>query len=204
MRVLFLQQTRSLSYATLRVILKSNNAMKKHPDGQYICYLPAPILKEMNIPLTESEVAFLRYIQQWKKKVVFVLNKSDIYRNSSELEEAILFIEENTRKLLNTDDVMLYPISARSALEAKLSASSDTGKEYSELSVSESHLKITRFYELEQFLYNFLDASTTTGMERIRLTLETPIAIAERLLSACETLVNQDCQYAKQDLTSAT
>ncbi|KAJ6335995.1 hypothetical protein OIU76_006893 [Salix suchowensis] len=235
MRVLFLQQTRSLSYATLRDS-EEQQRHEKHPDGQYICYLPAPILKEMNIvdtpgtnvilqrqqrlteefvphadlllfvfsadkPLTESEVAFLRYIQQWKKKVVFVLNKSDIYRNSSELEEAILFIEENTRKLLNTDDVMLYPMSA---LEAKLSASSDTGKEYSELSVSESHLKITRFYELEQFLYNFLDASTTTGMERIRLTLETPIAIAERLLSACETLVNQDCQYAKQDLTSAT
>ncbi|KAG5250604.1 transmembrane GTPase FZO [Salix suchowensis] len=218
MRVLFLQQTRSLSYATLRDS-EEQQRHEKHPDGQYICYLPAPILKEMNIvdtpgtnvilqrqqrlteefvphadlllfvfsadkPLTES--CFLRYIQQWKKKVVFVLNKSDIYRNSSELEEAILFIEENTRKLLNTDDVMLYPMSA---LEAKLSASSDTGKEYSELSVSESHLKITRFYELEQFLYNFLDASTTTGMERIRLTLETPIAIAERLLSACETLI---------------
>ncbi|KAB5568380.1 hypothetical protein DKX38_002173 [Salix brachista] len=170
---------------------------ERHPDGQCICYLPALILKEMNIvdtpgtnvilprqqrlteefvplqilllfvfsadkPLTESEVAFLRYIQQWKKKVVFVLNTSDIYRNSS---------EENTWKLLNTDDKILYPISARSALEAKLSASSDTG---------------------------------TIGMERIMLTLETPIVIAERLLSACETLVNQDCQYAKQDLTSAT
>ncbi|KAJ6306664.1 hypothetical protein OIU78_021892 [Salix suchowensis] len=234
---------------------------ERHPDGQYICYLPAPILKEgnpfrlivvidlismqftsplnMNIvdtpgtnvilqrqqrlteefvpradlllfvisadrPLTESEVAFLRYIQQWKKKVVFVLNKSDLYRNSSELEEAMLFIKENTRKLLKTDDVILYPISARSALEAKLSASPDLGKDYTELPVSKSHLKISRFYDLEQFLYSFLDASTTTGMERIRLKLETPIAIAERLLSACETLVKQDSQYAKQDLTFAT
>ncbi|KAI5597172.1 hypothetical protein BDE02_02G050200 [Populus trichocarpa] len=155
-------------------------------------------------PLTESEVAFLRYIQQWKKKVIFMLNKAGLYQNSSELEEAILFIKENTRKLLNTDDMILYPISARSALEAKLSASSHTGKEYSELLVSESHLKFTGFYELEQFLYSFLDVSTTTGMERTRLKLETPIVIAERLLSACETLVNQDCQYAKQDLTSAT
>ncbi|KAJ6681361.1 TRANSMEMBRANE GTPASE FZO [Salix koriyanagi] len=212
---------------------------ERHPDGQYICYLPAPILKEMNIvdtpgtnvilqrqqrlteefvpradlllfvisadrPLTESEVAFLRYTQQWKKKVVFVLNKSDLYRNSSELEEAMLFIKENTRKLLKTDDVILYPISARSALEAKLSASPDLGKDYTELPVSKSHLKISRFYDLEQFLYSFLDASTTTGMERIRLKLETPIAIAERLLSACETLVKQDSQYAKQDLTFAT
>ncbi|KAL9395848.1 hypothetical protein Peur_010101 [Populus x canadensis] len=133
-----------------------------------------------------------------------MLNKSDLYQNSSELEEAILFIKENTRKLLNTDDMILYPTSAQSALEAKLSASSHTGKEYSELLVSESHLKFTRFYELEQFLYSVLDASTTTGMERTRLKLETPIVIAERLLSACKTLVNQDCQYAKQDLTSAT
>ncbi|CAK7346601.1 unnamed protein product [Dovyalis caffra] len=222
---------------------KSNSeeqqSCERHPDGQYICYLAAPILKEMNIvdtpgtnvilqrqqrlteefvpradlllfvisadrPLTESEVAFLRYTQQWKKKVVFVLNKSDIYRNSSELEEAILFIKENTRKLLNTDDVILYPVSARSALEAKLSAASDIGKDCTELSASEHHLKITRFYEFEQFLYSFLDASTTTGMERIRLKLETPIAIAERLLSSCETRVKQDCQHAKQDLTTAT
>ncbi|KAI9399127.1 hypothetical protein POPTR_002G053332v4 [Populus trichocarpa] len=166
-------------------------------------------------PLTESEVAFLRYIQQWKKKVIFMLNKSGLYQNSSEESTFVYVIlcssrklycslRENTRKLLNTDDMILYPISARSALEAKLSASSHTGKEYSELLVSESHLKFTGFYELEQFLYSFLDVSTTTGMERTRLKLETPIVIAERLLSACETLVNQDCQYAKQDLTSAT
>ncbi|KAJ6685080.1 TRANSMEMBRANE GTPASE FZO [Salix purpurea] len=183
---------------------------ERHPDGQYICYLPAPILKEMNIVNTPGTNVILQRQQRLTEEFVpradlllFVFS-ADKPLTESELEEAILFIKENTRKLLNTDDVILYPISARSALEAKLSASSDTGKEYSELSVSESHLKITRFYELKQFLYSFLDASTTTGMERIRLTLETPIAIAERLLSACETLVNQDCQYAKQDLTSAT
>ncbi|PQQ16877.1 putative transmembrane GTPase FZO-like chloroplastic [Prunus yedoensis var. nudiflora] len=39
-------------------------------------------------------------------------------------------------------------------------------------------------------------------MERMKLKLETPIAIAEKLLSACETLVTQDCRYAKQDLAS--
>ncbi|KAJ6730762.1 TRANSMEMBRANE GTPASE FZO [Salix viminalis] len=183
---------------------------ERHPDGQYICYLLAPILKEMNIVDTPGTNVILQRQQRLTEEFVpradlllFVFS-ADKPLTESELEEAILFIKENTRKLLNTDDVILYPISARSALEAKLSASSDTGKEYSELSVSESHLKITRFYELEQFLYRFLDASTTTGMERIRLTLETPIAIAERLLSACETLVNQDCHYAKQDLTSAT
>ncbi|XP_050363096.1 probable transmembrane GTPase FZO-like, chloroplastic [Argentina anserina] len=209
---------------------------ERHPDGQYICYLPAPILKEMNVvdtpgtnvilqrqqrlteefvpradlllfvisadrPLTESEVTFLRYTQQWKKKVVFVLNKSDIYRNANELEEAMSFIRENTQKLLNTEHVTLFPVSARTALEAKL-ASSAFAKDYAKLSLSDSQWKSNNFYELENFLYSFLDGSTSTGMERMKLKLETPIAIAEKLLSACETLVTQDCRYAKQDLAS--
>ncbi|KAL5193201.1 putative transmembrane GTPase FZO-like, chloroplastic [Glycine soja] len=78
---------------------------ERHPDGQYICYIPAPILKERqqhlteefvpcvdlllfvifaDHPLTGSEIAFLRYSQQWKKKAVFVLNKADIYQNNHE------------------------------------------------------------------------------------------------------------------------
>ncbi|KAK2648293.1 hypothetical protein Ddye_015782 [Dipteronia dyeriana] len=211
---------------------------ERHPDGQYVCYIPSPILKEMNIvdtpgtnvilqrqqrlteefvpradlvlfvisadrPLTESEVLFLRYTQQWKKKVVFVLNKSDLYRDVLELEEAILFIKDNTQKLLNIENVIVYPVSARSALEAKLSASCTVGKDSRELSVNDSHWEINSFDKLENFLYSFLDGSTSTGMDRMKLKLETPIRIAERLLSSCETLVRQDCQHAKQDLTSA-
>ncbi|GLU03520.1 hypothetical protein SLE2022_207140 [Rubroshorea leprosula] len=211
---------------------------KRHPDGQLMCYLPAPILREMNIvdtpgtnvilqrqqrlteefvpradllifvisadrPLTESEVNFLRYSQQWRKKVVFVLNKADLYQDSHELEEAISFIKENAKKLLNTEDVMLYPLSARSVLEERLSASSGLRKDNGELAVSGSNWRTNSFYEFESFLYSFLDGSTTMGMERVRLKLETPIAIAEQLLSACETLVRDECQSATEDLTSA-
>ncbi|XP_022769528.1 probable transmembrane GTPase FZO-like, chloroplastic [Durio zibethinus] len=211
---------------------------ERHPDGQLIRYLPAAILKEMNIvdapgtnvilqrqqrlteefvpranllffvisadrPLTESEVAFLRYAQQWKKKVVFVLKKADLYQNAQELEEAILFIKENTQKLLNTEDVTLYPVSARSVLEEKLSATSGVGKEYRELSGFGSNWKTSSFYKLENFLYSFLDGSTSTGMERMKLKLGTPIAIAEWILSSCETLNRKDCQSAEQNFTSA-
>ncbi|XP_019225511.1 PREDICTED: probable transmembrane GTPase FZO-like, chloroplastic isoform X2 [Nicotiana attenuata] len=207
----------------------------RHPDGQYVCYLPASVLNEMIIvdtpgtnvilqrqqklteefvpradlllfvmsadrPLTESEVNFLRYTQQWSKKVVFVLNKSDIYQNKGELEEAIGFIKENTQKLLNTDCVTLYPVSARLALEAKLSTFDGALSQSNRSSNDNFHWKTKGFYELEKYLYSFLDASTSTGIERMKLKLGTPIAIAEQLVSACQGLVRQECQQAKQDL----
>ncbi|KAL1329623.1 hypothetical protein HN51_046798 [Arachis hypogaea] len=209
---------------------------ERHPDGQFICYLAAPILKEMTIvdtpgtnvilqrqqrlteefvpradlllfvisadrPLTGSEITFLRYSQQWKKKVVFVLNKADIYQNAHELEEAMSFVKDNVQRLLNTKDVILYPVSARSALEAKLTAKSNVGK-LNDLSSSGSHNGASSFDELEKFLFSFLDGSTIPGMNRMRLKLETPVGIAERLISSCQTLVTQDCRYAKQDLAA--
>lgn len=219
--------------------LNSNEQQRceRHPDGHLICYLPAPILREMIIvdtpgtnvilqrqqrlteeflpradlllfvisadrPLTESEVTFLRYTQQWKKKVVFVLNKSDIYQNVTELEEAIAFIKENIKRLLNTEHVTLYPVSARSALEAKLLASSNVHERNEEVSLNHSHWRTNSFFDLEKFLYSFLDGSTSTGIERMKLKLETPVGIAEQILSACQKLVRQDCQQANKDLMS--
>lgn len=99
--------------------------------------------------------------------------------------------------------MILYPVSARSALEAKLSTSSLVGIDDLEVLDPGSNWRFQSFNELEKFLYSFLDSSTDTGMERIRLKLETPIAIAERLLSSVESLVRQDCLAAREDLTSA-
>ena len=36
-------------------------------------------------PFTDSEVRFLKYIRQWGKKVVFLLNKVDILSDSAEV-----------------------------------------------------------------------------------------------------------------------
>lgn len=119
-----------------------------------------------------------------------------------QLEEALSFIKDNIQRLLNTEDVILYPVSARSALEAKLIATSNVGKLNEDISVSRSQYGASSFYELEKFLYSFLDGSTIPGMDRMRLKLETPVGIADRLISACETLVTQDYRCAKQELTA--
>ncbi|XP_073315343.1 probable transmembrane GTPase FZO-like, chloroplastic [Primulina huaijiensis] len=209
---------------------------ERHPDGQLLCYLSAPILKDMIIvdtpgtnvilqrqqrlteefvprsdlllfvmssdrPLTESEVTFLRYIQQWKKKIVFVLNKSDLYQNADELEEAVAFIKENAKKMLNSEHISLFPVSARSVLEAKLAVSSG-GLDQQEKSVMTTFQGACNFSELEKYLNQLLDSSTGAGIERMKLKLETPVQIAEQLLTACQKLVREECQQAKLDLVS--
>lgn len=119
-----------------------------------------------------------------------------------QLEEAIAFIKENIKRLLNTEHVTLYPVSARSALEAKLLASSNVHERNEEFTMNHSHWRTNSFFDLEKFLYSFLDGSTSTGIERMKLKLETPVGIAEQILSACQKLVRQDCQQANKDLMS--
>ncbi|KAL2900658.1 putative transmembrane GTPase FZO-like chloroplastic [Bienertia sinuspersici] len=116
-----------------------------------------------------------------------------------QLDEAVTFVKDNVRKLLNVENVKLFPVSARSALEAKL-AITDFGTDQPNLLVSEVYSSYKSFNEFENFLYDFMDGSTAAGLERMKIKLQTPIAIAERLLSSCQTLVTQDCRYAQKDL----
>lgn len=99
--------------------------------------------------------------------------------------------------MLNAEHVILYPVSARSALEAKLSACSDPEKQ--EL-LDTPCAGANNFSDLEKYLFSFLDSSTDNGVERIKLKLETPVKIAEKLLSACQKLVREECQQAEDDL----
>lgn len=119
-----------------------------------------------------------------------------------QLDEAITFVRDNVGKLLNVEHVKLFPVSARAALEAKL-ATADFETDQQNLLASKYYYSSSQsFDEFENFLYDFMDGSTTAGLERMKIKLQTPIAIAERLLSSCQTLVTQDCRYAQKDLMS--
>lgn len=115
-----------------------------------------------------------------------------------QLKEAIAFIKENTQNLLNADRVTLYPVSARSSLEAKLSAF--CGLEQQKELLDTPYPGANNFSSLEKYLFSFLDTSTDNGIERIKLKLETPVKIAEQLFSACQKLVREEHQQAEQDL----
>lgn len=127
---------------------------------------------------------------------LFSYNFLKLYQFLTQLEEAMEFIKVNVTKMLNAEHMELYPISARSALEAKLSISSGSA-------LTDNHLWMSSgFSELENFLFSFLDGSTDTGMERMRLKCGTPIAIADRLLDSCERLTKKDYESACKDLSS--
>jgi hypothetical protein len=82
-------------------------------------------------PFTESEVQFLRYIRQWGKKVVFLVNKLDILASEDEVAEVQRFVADNARAVLGVDSARVLPIAARSALAAKLDLLGSRGAHFS-------------------------------------------------------------------------
>ncbi|KAH9315399.1 hypothetical protein KI387_024026, partial [Taxus chinensis] len=210
---------------------------ERHPNGYFIQYLPASLLKQMSLvdtpgtnvilqrqqrlteeflpradlvlfvisadrPLTESEVTFLRYIRQWGKKVIFILNKSDIFKDVKELDEAVTFVKDNAQQLLSTEQIILYPVSSRSALEAKIAATTGDGGVDLEILSKDPNWIISGFSALEDFIFDFLDGSSDSGAEKVRLKLETPIGIATTLLAATEKQISAESTKANADLMS--
>lgn len=82
--------------------------------------LTQPPLISADRPFTESETTFLRYIRQWGKKVVFIVNKVDILDTNEEVQEVTQFVGNNATRLLGVDRTQVLAISARRALQAKL------------------------------------------------------------------------------------
>ena len=117
-------------------------------------------------PLTESERQFLERILTWGKKVVFVLNKVDIFEDDSALQEVRDFILKHTAKILG-DQPQLYPVSAKLARRAQ----SEPNPEQRARLRSASRLD-----DLEQFVSVTLDDTT-----RLQLKFNNPPGVAEHL-----------------------
>jgi small GTP-binding protein len=113
-------------------------------------------------PFTESERIFLERIRDWGKKVVVVVNKIDILADQNELDEVTTFISENARILLGvTPDI--FPVSARSALQAK------QGKPTLWME--------SRFELLERYIYENLDDTS-----RLQLKFLNPLGVGSHLV----------------------
>ncbi len=112
---------------------------------------------------TESERGFIESVREWGKKLVFVINKIDILRQPSEIDEVETFVAESCRRLLGFSPEV-FPVSAREALEAKLAGD------------AQQRFENSRFSPLERYLVRTLDEG-----ERVRLKLLNPLGVGSRL-----------------------
>jgi small GTP-binding protein len=127
-------------------------------------------------PYTASESDFIHVIRSWGKKILFVVNHTDVAREADQIERVRAYVREQAKKELK-EDPPVFAISATEALEAASgngsAAAMGDANEYTAL---EDHLK-----------------KTLGNRERVRLKLRSPLetlrtvimrqeeALAERL-----------------------
>ncbi|GAX76842.1 hypothetical protein CEUSTIGMA_g4288.t1 [Chlamydomonas eustigma] len=213
-------------------------------DGQFVRYLPAPLLKEMNIvdtpgtnvildrqqrlteeyvpradlvlfvmsadrPFSESEVKFLEYIRQWRKKVVFVVNKVDMLGSVDEVAEVKRFVFENAQRLLKLDSPNVLTVSSRAAMRAKADVLKERGlpvNSWEDTLLLERPEWIRSGYSsLEAFIFNFLAAGESDKAgEGVRLKLQTPLFVADALLGASARSLKDELDAAKSEMRAVS
>jgi small GTP-binding protein len=139
-------------------------------------------------PLTESERQFLERILTWGKKVVFVLNKVDIFENDSALQEVRDFILKHTAAILG-DQPDLVPVSAKLAQRA-----------FSEPDPEErARLRsLSRLDDLEQFVSGALDDTS-----RLQLKFNNPLGVADHLITQAGQSLSAQSEALNEDKITA-
>jgi small GTP-binding protein len=135
-------------------------------------------------PFTESERAFMERIRQWGKKVVILLNKTDLLEEDETIQVSE-FIRQNALALLGFSPE-IFPISARLALKAK---QADTPGERDALWAA------SRFQQVETYIHKTLDEKS-----RVRLKLRNPLGVGERLAGRYLEIAQSRLELLGEDL----
>jgi small GTP-binding protein len=112
-------------------------------------------------PFTETERAFLERIRDWGKKIVFVINKIDIFERPADREAVEAFVAEHGRRLIGVEPEV-FSVSARDAQRAK----------HGEPALWPA----SGFEPLERYIRERLDSGG-----RARLKLENPLGVGRHL-----------------------
>ncbi len=126
-------------------------------------------------PFSESERTFLAQIRDWGKKIVLLVNKTDILSKEGERNQVIEFVKESAKNLVGEISAV-FPISAKQAQQAK---------------AGQPQLwQQSGFEPLEQFIHDTLDDDG-----RFRLKLLNPLGVGLKL-------VRKQLSYSESDLAS--
>ncbi len=139
-------------------------------------------------PLTESERQFLQRILGWGKKVVFVLNKADIFEDQAALEEAQAYVLKYATLTLGEAPV-LFPVSARLAQRSLAEADEST---------RQAMRAASRMDALEKYITTTLDDGS-----RLRLKFNNPLGVAENLIESAAAATHARAEELQADKVTA-
>ncbi len=136
-------------------------------------------------PFTETERGFMEAIREWGKKIVVVVNKSDILETAEDRASVEQFVRQSAADLLGTEP-QVFLVSARAALRAKLAGVIPEGA---------GAPGAGAFAALERHI-----ASTLDERERVRLKLLNPVGVGLRLGERYLGIVEADLHVLKDDV----
>ena len=123
----------------------------------------------------------MEHIRDWGKKVVIILNKTDLFQDGSELEQVVEFVQQNAQSLLGSTP-QIFPVSSRQALRAK------TG---------EPQLwNSSGFEALETYIHNSLDQT-----EQVRLKFLNPLGVGAHLTGKYYEKAETQRDILKEDIS---
>ena len=129
-------------------------------------------------PFTESERQFLELIKDWGKKVVVIINKTDIINSEKDLKQIIDFVLENSKKLLGVEPP-IFTISAKDTLQSKI-AGGQTEPD---------------FQRVEDYIYQILSPSN-----QLALKLSNPLGVLSKLIAELLGTTNEKISLISNDV----
>jgi len=139
-------------------------------------------------PFTESERGYLEIIRDWGKKVILIVNKADLLRGEDDVAKVRRFVEEGVRSALGLQPPIFF-VSAALARKAKAAGPGLEG---------DALLNASGFSELERYVTDLLDEEG-----RVRLKLESPLGVVERLLLRYGSTVEERLGLLKDDFETS-
>jgi len=140
-------------------------------------------------PMTESERQFLERILAWGKKIVFILNKTDIFEDEAALEEVRSYILTNATTILGKTPEF-FPVSAKLAQRSQVE---------SDESERQRLKAASRVGELESYIDATLDDSS-----RVQLKFQNPLGVADNLVNQAKSITQVQADDLAEDQLTVT
>ncbi|CAN5583328.1 dynamin family protein [soil metagenome] len=168
------------------------NAIVRHHEELSRSFVPRSdlvlFITSAERPLTESERGYLEMIRDWGKKILLVINKSDLLNDDESSEKVRSFVSDGIRSMLG----LTPPIFFVSSLLARKAKNAQNSMERDAL------LTASGLGKLEEYITDLLDEEG-----RVRLKLESPLGVVEELVRRYRKSVGERMSLLEDDFKTS-